>query len=274
MFWEYIKEIADASWEFAKGGGELIEIIIFGLVFFIPKYFEKHEKRGIKNEKSVRKILVHKFVTNDMWRAAVVFMGFFCFHVLMIAPYKIYHKQSATVDEQASEIASLKLAAKKNSPILHGRIEEMAHTDEINGSQWVYIEMSIKNEGSQTMVEGYDLTIQYNGDQKLFQPARIPMELHQTNVHSNAEIDLHEPEALYEKTAVPIVSGGMARGWLSYRLAGFNWMANTNPSNVYIISFSDAVGRIYRVTNTPPITDQLQYFPGTEMGFQIISTNQ
>jgi len=38
MLWDYIKEVGDASWEFATRGGEMIEIVICGLAFFLPKY--------------------------------------------------------------------------------------------------------------------------------------------------------------------------------------------------------------------------------------------
>ena len=57
MFWEYIKEIADASWEFAKGGGELIEIIIFGLVFLSQNILKSMKKGELKTKNLLGKFL-------------------------------------------------------------------------------------------------------------------------------------------------------------------------------------------------------------------------
>jgi hypothetical protein len=89
MLWDYIKEVAGASLDFARGGGEMIEIIFWIVVFCAPKIpniLSEREKQGIENEKSLRKIFIHKFLTNDGWRFAIVILGCFVFHVLPSTP--------------------------------------------------------------------------------------------------------------------------------------------------------------------------------------------
>jgi hypothetical protein len=92
MLWEYIKEVVYASWEFSKGGGEVIEVLIALAFLFIPGFFKKLESDGIEYEKSVRRIVFYKFITNDKWRTAVVLIGCLIFHILVIAPYQVYKK--------------------------------------------------------------------------------------------------------------------------------------------------------------------------------------
>lgn len=90
MFWDYITAVANASWQFAKGGGEMIEFLICGIVFFIPKFWKKYEESDIQFEQSLRKIFIWKFTNNDKWRFFVVCGGCFIFHILIIAPYQVY----------------------------------------------------------------------------------------------------------------------------------------------------------------------------------------
>jgi len=64
----------------------MIEILFWIAVFCvpkIPKILSKREEQGIEDEKSLRKIFIHKFLTNDGWRFAVVVLGCFVFHVLV-----------------------------------------------------------------------------------------------------------------------------------------------------------------------------------------------
>lgn len=90
MLLDYITAVAKASLGFAKGGGEMIEFLICGIVFFIPKFWKQFEEADIQFEQSLRKIFFWKFTNNDKWRFFIVFGGCFIFHILVIAPYQVY----------------------------------------------------------------------------------------------------------------------------------------------------------------------------------------
>ena len=82
----------------------MIEFIICAAFFFAPKFFKQREATGIEFEKSIRKILVFKFLTNDRWRASIVVFSCFTFHVLVIAPYQVY-KATRADNSKAEKIS-------------------------------------------------------------------------------------------------------------------------------------------------------------------------
>jgi hypothetical protein len=61
--------------------------------------------------------------------------------------------------------------------LLKGTIEQLVHTEEGRAPgevhQWLYVEMTIRNEGAPSIVEGYNLTIESNGKQTTVLPMAI-----------------------------------------------------------------------------------------------------
>jgi len=99
MLLEYIKEVLSASYERAKGGSEVIEIIIALLVFFIPKLLKKCESGEKQSQQPTRHVLLKKFMTDDSWRFVVVLITLFVFEVLFVAPYQVYSQLKVEIDK-------------------------------------------------------------------------------------------------------------------------------------------------------------------------------
>jgi hypothetical protein len=104
MLLDYIKAIWDASWEFSKTGTDIVEVLVALIFLFVPGFFKKFETSDIQYEKSVRKILLYKFITNDKWRVAVVLILCLFVHISVIAPYKVYSGQNREITELTNQL--------------------------------------------------------------------------------------------------------------------------------------------------------------------------
>jgi hypothetical protein len=102
--WEYIDKLLEAAWEFAKGGGELIEFLILAVIFLAPGLREKVEEKEVRPSKSIRKILLWKFCHDEKWRAMVVFIAGLTFHFLVIAPYLAFKEVKSEIPKPESTI--------------------------------------------------------------------------------------------------------------------------------------------------------------------------
>lgn len=105
MLWEYIKAVFHTALDFSRGGVEVIEIAIALVFLFVPGWFKKFEDKDITFEQSFRKLLLHKFITNDKWRYAIVLIGLFIFHILVIAQYRVYKNTETQFNETTNQIA-------------------------------------------------------------------------------------------------------------------------------------------------------------------------
>jgi hypothetical protein len=107
MLWEYIKEVLFASWEGAKGVGEMIELLICLIILIVPAFLKKRESEAIAYEKSLRKIFFWKFINRGEWRIAIVLCVAFAFHFLIVAPYHVYQKLKIEVEKTRNTGSSI-----------------------------------------------------------------------------------------------------------------------------------------------------------------------
>lgn len=249
MLWEYIKEVAGASLDFARGGGEMIEIIFWIAVFFvpkIPKFLSKREERGIEQEKSLRKIFIHKFLTNDGWRFAVVIIGCFVFHFLVIAPYLVYKKI-------APENARMQAQLDDKSPKLDGFIDQwMLFVQPGETNTTIIPQIHINNfGGSGSLAENFKLKlILATNDSADAKPIDIS-NYYQWQGMKGDQITvfrLTRQELISEKAGTAIETGFGPRGWLAFtvpRILSQKQLANYH----FVISFLNVVGNEIFVTN-------------------------
>ena len=140
MLLNYIKAIWDASWEFSKIGTDMVEVLIALIFLIIPGLFKKFESADIQFEKSVRKILLYKFITNDKWRVTVVLIACLIVHISVIAPYKVYSGQRRDITDLNNQ---LQTAQSPNEP-------EMTITVLVTNSSKDPIEINDKFSGGLT----------------------------------------------------------------------------------------------------------------------------
>lgn len=249
MLWDYIKEVAGASLDFARGGGEIIEIIFWIAVFCAPKIpniLSKREKQGIENEKSLRKIFIHKFLTNDGWRFAIVILGCFVFHVLVIAPYLVYTKT-------APENEKLRAKLNDKSPKLDGFIDQYMLFDETGTTNTIIIpQIHINNfGGSGSLAENFKLKlILATNNLRDGKPIDFS-DYYQWQAVKGDQITvfrLSRHDLISEKTSTAIESGFGPRGWLAYRVPGI-LSAKQKTNFSFLISFMDVSGTELFVTN-------------------------
>ena len=248
MLWDYIKEVAGASLDFARGGGEIIEILFWITVFCVPKIpniLSEREKKGIENEKSLRKIFIHKFLTKDGWRFAIVILGCFVFHFLVIAPYLVYKKI-------APENETLRAQLNDKSPKLEGFVHRIMTADEPGTTNsFILADVSISNlGGTPSIAEEYGLAINVPTN-RLVKAEEINFldDFKLNFIHKNKPwmVDLKRRQLISEKTIKAMPIGESFRGWLAYRLRGIqrNQYQDTN----IFFTFLDVDGERSYATN-------------------------
>jgi hypothetical protein len=136
----------------------------------------------------------------------------------------------------------------------------------------VFVELSIRNLGMQSMVESYHLHLRHNGKETTFVPTRVGKEMTLKDLKRGLTFTFHESDAMYEKTVSPIGTGALVRGWLFYILDGVNYstLSETN-SRQWVVSFTDAADKEYFVTNTAYQSTQVPpptFPPGVEYPIQ------
>lgn len=262
MLWVYVKEVAKASYDFAMDGADVIEFIICGIVFFLPDWLSKREEKGIEHETSVRKILWHKFLTQDRWRFFITGVVLVTVHCLIIAPFIVY--QSAR-DESESEHdrytnmaannAKLQKRLEEKNPKLNGFVNRILVADEPGTSNsLVFLEATIGNSGeTASLADDYRLKIVTSKDSSTSAEEIYFSDEYKMNLWYKGNgylLDLKRPELLSEKTHTAIRQGESPRGWMAFRVEGI-------PKDHYqltniVLSFLDIHYHRTFVTNGAP----------------------
>jgi hypothetical protein len=127
------------------------------------------------------------------------------------------------------------------------------------GTTEVFIEAAIKNTGTPTIAEGYQLSIVGNGvDVRNASSTYIPEKL---TIHNpdGSTWEFYGKDALYEKTNHPIPEGGMEVGWLRYEILG-KVPYEKAKEWTWTVTFRDIRGKEYSASGSPG--GRSQYHPG------------
>jgi hypothetical protein len=135
------------------------------------------------------------------------------------------------------------------------------------GRMEMFIQLSIKNLGPPTIVEGYRLSIAGGGvDVTDAVPSTIPEKFTITRPEASPWI-FYGKDAIYEKTARPIEQGAMEIGWLRYELpVPINSLDSRKMK--WTIKFHDIRNRQYVATGVPGDLGTVpRYYPGSSTPF-------
>jgi hypothetical protein len=168
---------------------------------------------------------------------------------------------------------SLDMERTKNTPDFVGEIEQIVSGDspEIHGCQ-IFILMSIRNHGSQSIVEGWKIHIKSSSIDVRDNPTFIPDGFTLIIESKKKTVTFNRSDAIYEKTIKPIERGGLVRGWLRYTIQGINAYQIREPGTTISISFEDILKHQYSadyVMKGGP-GEKPMYFPGAEQPFKNI----
>lgn len=205
--------------------------------------------------------LNHKKITNAKFWACVRI-------AFVLAAASLWYTEHQRANQLATDLS---VERDRDTPNLTGKIDEIisGYTPELNAIS-LFMMASVRNIGAPTVVEGWSLDIEYGGAKFLPIQAFIPDGYRLFDEGHRVVATFRRQDALYEKTASPVPTGGLERGWLRYIVKGLRDEDRHKSGIKYTLHFSDVRGKAYTAVQistgqkSPP-----QYLPGAEQPFKI-----
>jgi uncharacterized membrane protein len=152
-------------------------------------------------------------------------------------------------------------------PLLKGEIDTVVFgeiPELVQDGTAVTLIVSIRNVGSPTIVEGWELSVDLPGGKALTAERHEVPDGLLVPRGDGTSWTLHGVDALYHKTEVtPIATGGMQRGVLLFTLSGVKREVVAIAGTTYTLRYKDVIGKQY--SNAAQFSGQLQplqYLPG------------
>ncbi len=125
----------------------------------------------------------------------------------------------------------------------------------------MFVLMSIRNTGAQSIAGAWSLTLKGNGMDKTVPAAYLGERKHLSG--ESVQGVLRVEDTLYEKTQQPIPHNGIVSGWLVFVIEGAKVGSADVPGTKFTISFRDVYGKIYEASDEFTATPSpLMYVPG------------
>lgn len=99
---QYIQQIAGTAWEEARTESAVIAILL-GVVFFLVPFAGSPEPLP-PGTPLVRKILWHRFRTNNVWRGTVVVVLVLFYHCAVLTPYTLWKSNQLVIETNKFEL--------------------------------------------------------------------------------------------------------------------------------------------------------------------------
>lgn len=230
-------------------------------------------------------MVVGLFERLTKWRlTARAYVGLFIVTFLLVAffyawrdEHKVVREAINTATQKERDINEIKQELKEtkrllqvekeqNTPKLVGTIEQVLFTSRPGlPLTEIFVLMSIRNTGTPSIVEGYSIHLQAGDINVSTITHTIPKELVMTG--PNHIITFHGDDALYHKTVKPIERGGLLRGWLRYKINGYESSRIDKIGTKLTINLLDVNRTLYPVeyvVNSPPTSLPTETYPGAE----------
>lgn len=157
--------------------------------------------------------------------------------------------------------------AQASKPELTGEIIQLLFTDEPNKPVQTLIQVSVRNLGARTIVDGWPLEIRSEGVNLKTKPTHVWENLTLSSAQKGGtKIVLNKSDLIYEKLATKgtlAPEDGRVTGWLRYAIEGVTYQQLNEKGAVWTVSFFDSTGKEYFATRT--LTDEPtepMYVPG------------
>jgi hypothetical protein len=187
--------------------------------------------------------------------AVLIYFGiYFVVHVLYFSPSAIYWEQNGIISDQTNSIIKIQKQLDDKSAKLGGFIDQQIVANE-NGTtnSLIFLQVSVSNDGlTPSVADYYKLNvILTNNESVLAKPIDFTDSYSWNVLRSNTLTiyKLERSELISEKTGTPIQPGAEPRGWLAYRLPGFQIGSFRQTNFSFIVSFYDAGDNQVFVTN-------------------------
>lgn len=164
-----------------------------------------------------------------------------CF--LLFASFLAWRDEHRSLIKTAEELAEER---DPNTPRLNGKIEQVKVGKSTDSSDaQVLIHLSVRNTGSQSIAEGFELGIKSVDFEDHDTPSDIAKDYSLLPLDKSPKLTLGPQDSLTHMTAKPIERGSLARGWLRFAVTGARPERLWRPGMKYTVSFADVLGKTY-----------------------------
>jgi len=159
------------------------------------------------------------------------------------------------------------------APDLKGSFDQVTFTTlEPGHATGILVLFEVRNNGAPSIVDNFALTVSTpERGPTTAQPVFIPKALALPPSPGTSALPIPlvcGKDALYRKTGEqPLITGGLARGYLFYQLPGYNPENVSNPTGTqFSMTFTDVTGKRYESKWVwPAVTIPIGYLPGASL---------
>ena len=169
-----------------------------------------------------------------------------------------------TIHVHSPSVPAKPAREQKRSSTLVGYIEQIVF-GETNGQATCIVNLTIRNLGTPTIVDGWHMSIKSGENNYTCRIIAIQGDMTlQFADRKLAAIILTPADAIYEKTIHPISRGGQARGWIIATASGIDRRSLNTEGTVVEVSYRDVKGKSYLAAYSVRKDDAgpLRYIPG------------
>jgi hypothetical protein len=179
-----------------------------------------------------------------------IIFGVTAFVCVWSSAYFVWKRERDSLIEANKKVTTLSDEINRLNPRLSGRIEQII-IGESGGRATCTVNLTIKNTGAPSIADRWSMTAEKDGLTLYCKLATFPSEglMLQSSDPKIRIFKLARSDAVYDKAATPIPTGGQVRGWLYGFIDEINREGLNSAGTIITINFEDVNGNSHSATH-------------------------
>jgi hypothetical protein len=114
---------------------------------------------------------------------------------------------------------------------------------------YIFLQLCVRNLGDDSIAENFRLEVIAGNQTVLARNVQLPDPFEFTDVDRNKEYVIHRSDLIEERTATPVIRGGLKRGWVAFAFPGVNFKRLGWERPTLVIKCQDVAGKEVSLTD-------------------------